>query len=57
VAPALEVALRSGVGHGCIERRQSRVRVFGVRTPVLELLGRVELEHGARNNRVRAFRR
>ncbi|MFN8196041.1 MAG: hypothetical protein U0R80_17395 [Nocardioidaceae bacterium] len=36
-------------------RRGYRGRFANYVTPVLELLGKVELEHGARNNRVRAL--
>jgi hypothetical protein len=37
-------------------RKGYRGRFANYVTPVLELLGRVELEHGARNNRVRYVR-
>ena len=36
-------------------RKGYRGRFANYITPILELLGRVELEHGARNNRVRAL--
>jgi len=36
-------------------RKGYRGRFANYVTPVLEMLGRVELEHGARNNRVRAI--
>ena len=36
-------------------RKGYRGRFANYVTPVLELLGHVELEHGARNNRVRAI--
>jgi hypothetical protein len=38
-------------------RKGYRGRFANYVTPVLELLGMVELEHGARNNRVRAIRK